>query len=63
VVVDNKVAANVLYPNLTIRYTVDGSTPKATSSKYSSAIPYQNNMKLRVFNADGRGGRTVTVVK
>ena len=63
VVVDNKVTANVLYPNLTIRYTVDGSTPKATSSKYSSAIPYQNNMKLRVFNTDGRGGRTVKVVK
>lgn len=60
---NNKVTASVLYPNLTIRYTVDGSIPKATSLKYSSAIPFQHNIKLRVFNAEGRGGRTVKVVK
>ncbi|RYF18503.1 MAG: beta-N-acetylhexosaminidase [Flavobacteriales bacterium] len=60
---ENKVSANVLYPNLAIHYTVDGSNPTAKSPKYSAAIPYQNNLKLRVFNLDGRGGKTVKVVK
>ncbi|MDQ8003571.1 MAG: family 20 glycosylhydrolase [Pedobacter sp.] len=63
VVKDDKVEANVLYPDLTIRYTVDGSEPTAQSLKYATSIAYQDNMKLRVFNADGRGGRTVKVVR
>ncbi len=63
IVKDDKVEANVLYPDLTIRYTVDGSEPNAQSPKYTTSIPYQNNIKLRVFNNEGRGSRTVKVVK
>lgn len=63
VVTANKVTANVLYPDLIIRYTRDGSTPTVKSEKYSSEIPYQNNIKLRVFNNEGRGGRTVKVIR
>lgn len=62
-VTDNKVTANVLYPGMVIRYTTDGSTPTVKSKLYSSALPYQDNIKLRVFNNEGRGGRTVRVIK
>lgn len=58
-----RVKANVLYPSLTIRYTTDGSTPTVKSAAYKSVIPYQNNIKLRVFNGEGRGGETVKVIK
>jgi len=63
VVTANKVTANVLYPDLVIRYTTDGSTPTVKSKLYSSALPYQSNIQLRVFNHEGRGGRAVKVIK
>lgn len=62
-VANNKVAANVLYPDLIIRYTIDGSAPTIKSPKYNVTIPYQDNIKIRVFNREGRGGRVVKVVK
>ncbi len=61
--IDGKVAANVQFPGLTIRYTMDGTEPNATSQTYTQPLPLTNTIKLKVFNAAGRAGQTVTISK
>lgn len=61
--IEGKVAANVQFPGLTIRYTVDGTEPNATSQTYTQPLPLTNTLKLKVFNATGRAGQTVTINK
>lgn len=60
-VVNNKVEANILYPNLTIRYTLDGTEPTAKSAKYDQPIPLSQRIKLKAFNTQNRSGRTTDV--
>lgn len=60
-VVDGKVAANVQFPGFTIRYTTDGTEPTANSPKYTAPVEATGAVKLRVFNAAGRGGQTITI--
>ena len=62
VIQDGKVLANVQFPGLTIRYTTDGSEPTATSPEYSQAISASGTVKIRAFNASGRGSSTLTLV-
>ncbi len=57
--VNGTVAANIQFPGLTIRYTTDGSEPTITSAVYSGPIPATAALRLRAFDAKGRGGRTV----
>jgi hexosaminidase len=58
---DGKVWANVQFPGLVIRYTTDGREPDAGSTLYTGPISNKGRIRLRVFNAEGRGGRTVEV--
>ena len=60
-VIDGKLAANVQFPGMTIRYTTDGTEPTATSQAYTEPIAATGSVKLKVFNAAGRAGRTVTI--
>lgn len=61
-VIDNgAVIANVAYPGLIIRYTTDGSEPTAQSPVYQSAIKTKGVVKLRCFDAAGKGSRTVMI--
>jgi hexosaminidase len=60
-VLNNQVGANVLYPNLTIRYTLDGTEPTSKSAIYKQPIPLGKTIKLRAFNIQNRGGRTTDV--
>lgn len=62
VVEGNQVKANIQLPGLTIRYTTDGSEPTSSSLIYTQPIPVNKNIKMRVFGASGRGGKTVEVV-
>lgn len=61
--IGGKVAANVQFPGLTIHYTMDGSEPNAGSPTYTEPLPLTGSIKLKVFNATGRSGQTVTIGK
>lgn len=60
-VVSGKVAANVQFPGMPIRYTTDGTEPTVSSSIYTEPIPATGTIKLKVFNPAGRSGQTVTI--
>ena len=58
---NGKVYANIQLPGFTIRYTVDGKEPTATSNIYKEPIGAQGTIKLRAFDERGRGGRSAEV--
>jgi hexosaminidase len=60
---DGELRANVSYPGLTIRYTIDGSIPTASSPAYDEPVRVEgsNVITLRTFDTRGRGSRSVTV--
>lgn len=60
-VIGGKVAANVQFPGLTIRYTTDGTEPTAQSPVYTAPVTPSGPVKFNVFNAAGRAGQTVTI--
>ena len=62
VIKNNQVVANVQFPGLFIRYTTDGTEPTATSPVYTQPIRASGTVKLKVFNAAGRAGETLTLV-
>ena len=59
--IGGKLAANVQFPGMFIRYTTDGTEPTATSPLYTEPIAAPGPVKLTVFTAAGRAGRTVTI--
>lgn len=61
--VDNIFMANVLFPGLEIRYTIDGTDPTSESSLYTKPVGIANKeIRVRAFTSNGRGSR-VSVVK
>ncbi len=60
-IIDGKLAANVQFPGFIIRYTTDGTEPTAQSPVYTAPIAATETAKLKVFNAAGRAGQTVTI--
>lgn len=53
--------ANTAYPGLIIRYTTDGSEPMVSSAEYTGPINVEGTVKIRAFNAAGRGSKTFVV--
>ncbi|GAB2540600.1 family 20 glycosylhydrolase [Spirosoma aerophilum] len=60
-VINGKVAANVQFPGLTIRYTTDGTEPTVQSPVYSAPLTNSGTIKFKVFNATGRSSDTITI--
>lgn len=56
---EGKVQANVQFPGFEIRYTSDGTEPGKNSKLYVEPIPDLKNLSFKVFNATGRGGKTI----
>lgn len=54
-----KLLANVQLPGFAIRYTVDGSEPTEQSTRYTEPLVAEGTVAFRVFDGDGRGGRTI----
>lgn len=63
IIEDNMLKANNLYSDMTIRYTEDGSEPNLRSKIYTSPIPYNDNIKMKVFNKEGRGSKIERILK
>jgi hexosaminidase len=49
--------ANVAFPGLEIRYTVDGSDPDLEAMLYSGPVPVEGTVKLAAFTPGGRKSR------
>ncbi len=56
---EGKLHANIALPGLTIRYTTDGSEPSPSSTRYEQPVQVDGKVKLRAFDRQGRGSRTV----
>lgn len=54
--------ANVAFPGLVIRYTSDGTEPKAESPLYTGPVRVQGLVKVKAFTQNGRGSSVITVL-
>ncbi|TCC96439.1 family 20 glycosylhydrolase [Pedobacter hiemivivus] len=61
VVEGGQVTANVQLPGYIIRYTTDGTVPTVKSQIYSKSIQSKGTLQFRVFNTEGKAGRSVKV--
>lgn len=62
VVAGEMLEANVEFPGLEIRYTLDGSEPTASSPPYTEPVSLDGGQaRVAVFTQSGRAGRTVTL--
>ena len=55
------VYANVEFPGLEIRYTLDGSEPDNNASIYTAPFSVAGSVKLKAFDRSGNSSSTVQV--
>lgn len=60
---DNKLFLKQAFPGMEMRYTLDGSVPTAKATLYRMPVSIDVNatVKVRIFNALGRGGKTIEI--
>ena len=65
-IIDNfTLKARQQFPGLEIRYTLNGKKPSVTDHLYTSPVKIKSNDQviLRVFDSNGRGGNSIKVQK
>ncbi len=60
-ITDGLLTANVAFPGLTIRYTLDGKAPTPESPAYEDPIPVSGEVILATFDQQGRRSRVSRV--
>jgi len=60
IIKDGMLLANIAFPGLTIRYTLDGTEPTTASPLYEGPVPVKGVVNVRAFDTLGRGGRSLT---
>ncbi|ATP55202.1 beta-N-acetylhexosaminidase [Pedobacter ginsengisoli] len=61
VVANGKVMANLQLPGFIIRYTTDGTEPTVNSAAYLAPLSTKGDIIFKVFNNNGRSGRSVKI--
>ncbi len=61
IIQDGQLKANVAFPGLEIRYTLDGSEPDQNASLYQEPVPAKKPVKLKAFTKSGKSSRTSLV--
>jgi len=61
IIEDGLLKANIAYPGLTIRYSVDGSDPDIDSPVYNEPVKMNETVKLRAFSLSGKYGRIIEI--
>ena len=63
VIENGQLKANIEFPGLIIRYTLDGSEPDANSKIYNGPVDIEESatVKLKAFDKSGKSGRTVVL--
>lgn len=61
IIEEGELKANVEYPGLIIRYTLDGSEPSGTSAAYQSPVKVSGEVKLKCFDLAGKSSKTIKV--
>ena len=60
--VNGRMAANIQFPGLTIRYTTDGKEPTIGSPVYTAPVQIKGALRFKAFSSNGRGGRAVDAI-
>ncbi len=58
---NGKLLANIEFPGLELRYTTDGSEPVISSTKYEGPIGVSGKVRMKAFDASGKGSRTIVL--
>jgi hexosaminidase len=61
VVENGLLKANVEFPGLDLRFTTDGSEPTIESSLFTGPVEVSGTVKIRAFDAAGKGSRTSAI--
>jgi hexosaminidase len=59
IIENGELKANVEYPGLVIRYTLDGREPDGSSPTYRAPLQVSDSVKLKAFDSAGKFSRTV----
>jgi hexosaminidase len=58
IIEEGQLKANVAFPGLTIRYTLDGSEPDENATVYQGPVEAKKPVKLKAFSKTGKASRT-----